>query len=196
MTLAEILWRNQGNALTPELIVGLLHGAEYADSISTASVPRALRGDWEPAPNLRESSRRLVMNQHQRVAEWVAGRTGCSAEAWAGYTCLGLEDENGELLAGIVLESYNGRNANVHIAAIGRQWLNRNMLFTFFHYCFKSLGLRRLTGLTPASNERALAFNKNVGFEVEFVMLDGAEDGDLVVQVMRPENCRFLQKEV
>ncbi len=37
MTLSDLLWRNQGNTLTPELIVGLLHGAEYVDTLSTAS---------------------------------------------------------------------------------------------------------------------------------------------------------------
>jgi RimJ/RimL family protein N-acetyltransferase len=196
MILADLLWRNQGNTLTPELIVGLLHGAEYVDRLSTASVPLPIPGDWEAAPNLRESPKRLVLDEHGRVAEWVAQQTGCSAAAWAGYVCLGLENEAGELLAGIVLESYNGNNANVHIAGVGRNWMNRNMLRTFFHYCFNHLKLRRLTGLTPAHNTVALAFNKHVGFEVEYTMPDGAADGDLVIQVLRPENCHYVPKEV
>ena len=196
--LAALLWRNEGSRLTPELIVGLLHGAAYFEpqALSTATVPEPVPGDWVAAPSLRESHKRLVLDQHQRVAEWVARQTGCSAEAWAGYVCLGLENEAGELLAGIVLESYNGRSANVHIAGVGRQWMNRNMLTTFFHYCFNHLQLKRLTGLTPASNAAALAFNRHLGFEVEYVMPDGAADGDLVIQVLRPENCRYIPKEV
>jgi RimJ/RimL family protein N-acetyltransferase len=146
------------------------------------------------APNLRESNKRLVLDEHVRVAEWVAQQTGCSAAGWAGYVCLGLENEDGELLAGIVLESYNGSNANVHIAGVGRQWMNRNMLTTFFHYCFNHLKLKRLTGLTPATNTHSLAFNRHVGFEVEYVMPDGAADGDLVIQVLRPGNCRYLPR--
>ena len=194
--LADLLWRNEGNRLTPELIVGLLHGADYLDQLATGTVPTPIQGDWVAAPRLRESHKRLVLDQHQRVAEWVASQTGCSDAAWAGYVCLGLENEAGELLAGIVLESYNGRSANVHIAGVGRQWMNRNMLVTFFHYCFNHLKLKRLTGLTPASNAPALAFNRHVGFEVEYVMPDGAPDGDLVIQVLRPENCRYIPKEV
>ena len=194
--LADLLWRNEGNRLTPELIVGLLHGADYLDQLATGTVPTPIQGDWVAAPHLRGSHKRLVLDQHQRVAEWVASQTGCSDAAWAGYVCLGLENEAGELLAGIVLESYNGRSANVHIAGVGRQWMNRNMLVTFFHYCFNHLKLKRLTGLTPASNAPALAFNRHVGFEVEYVMPDGAPDGDLVIQVLRPENCRYIPKEV
>ena len=197
MSLHQILWRNQGQVLTPELIVGVLHGAELAESEPlTASPPIPIPGDWVAAPNLRASNKRLVLDQHQRVADWVAQQTACSSHAWAGYACLGLENEAGELLAGIVLESYNGRNANVHIAGIGRGWMNRNMLVTFFHYCFNHLKLKRLTGLTPASNTHSLAFNRHVGFEVEYVMPDGAPDGDLVIQVLRPEHCRYIPKEV
>ena len=199
-SLADLLWRNEGNRLTPELIVGLLHGAAYLeqrlepDNLSTACVPQPIQGDWVAAPNLRASNKRLVLDQHQRVAAWVAAQTDCSAEAWAGYVCLGLEDEQGKLIAGVVLEGYNGRNANVHLAGIGRHWLNRNMLTTFFHYCFNHLGLTRLTGLVPASNADALAFDLHAGFKLEYTMTDGARDGDLHILVMRREDCRFLPR--
>ena len=192
MILADLLWRNQGNTLTPELIVGLLHGAEYVGTLSTASVPLPIAGDWEAAPNLRESPKRLVLDEHGRVAEWVAQQTGCSAAAWAGYVCLGLEDAQGMLIAGVVLEGYNGRNANVHLAGIGKHWLNRNMLTTFFHYAFNHLKLTRLTGLVPASNGAAMAFDLHAGFRPEAVLVDGAPDGDLYVLVMRREDCRYL----
>ena len=196
MNLADLLWRNAGNRLTPELIVGLLHGAEYLDqqALSTAEVPTPIQGDWVAAPNLRASHKRLVLDEHQRVAEWVANQTGCTAAAWAGYVCLGLEDAEGMLVAGVVLESYNGRNANAHIAGLGKHWMNRNMLTTFFHYVFNHLGLMRLTGLVPASNPAALAFDMHAGFRLEYTMPDGARDGDLHILVMRREDCRYLPR--
>ncbi len=187
--LATLLWRNQGQVLTPELIVGLQ--ACYDEAMVTGEPPIPVPGDWLPAPNLRPSSKTLVLDQHERVAQWVAERTGCSTHAWAGFGCLGLE-ENGELVAGVVMESYTGRNANVHVAGVGRNWLNKNMLLTCFIYCFNYLGLKRLTGLVPASNKEALAFDLHLGFKHEFTMIDGAKDGDLEVLVMRREDCRFL----
>jgi RimJ/RimL family protein N-acetyltransferase len=190
--LNQLLWRNQGQVLTPELIVGIQ--ANFDECLTTGQPPIAVPGDWVAAPNLRPSSKRLVMDQHERVARWVAERIDCRADGWARYVCLGLEQE-GMLVAGVVLESYNGRNANVHVAGIGRNWLNRNMLTTFFHYCFDHLGLQRLTGLVAVSNTAALAFDRHLGFQPEFLMRDGAEDGDLQVLCMRREDCRFLPRE-
>ncbi len=188
-TLNTLLWRNQGQTLTPELIVGIQ--ANFDECLATGEPPLPVHGHWEAAPNLRPSSKTLVLDQHERVAQWVAERTGCSTHAWAGFGCLGLE-EHGELVAGVVMESYTGRNANVHVAGVGRNWLNKNMLLTCFIYCFNYLGLKRLTGLVPASNKEALAFDLHLGFKHEFTMIDGAKDGDLEVLVMRREDCRFL----
>ena len=191
-TLNSLLWRNQGQVLTPELIVGIQ--ANFDECLVTGEPPVPVPGDWLPAPHLRSSSKTLVLDQHERVAQWVAERTGCSAHAWAGFGCLGLE-ENGELVAGVVMESYTGRNANVHVAGVGRSWMNRNMLVTFFHYAFNHLGLQRLTGLVPASNPTALAFDLHLGFKHEYTMPDGAKDGDLHILCMRREDCRFLPRE-
>jgi len=185
MNLADILWRNQGNVLTPELITGLL----YADRLVTCEVPIAIQGDWVA----KQAGSRLVLDQHERVAKWVAEQTDCSDHAWAGYVCLGMEDATGELVAGIVLESYNGVNANVHIAGIGKNWMSKNMLLTFFIYTFNHLKLIRLTGLVAASNKTALDFDYHVGFKHEATLKDAAVDGDMEVLVMRREDCRFLR---
>lgn len=188
--LATLLWRNQGQTLTPELIVGIQ--ANFDERLATGGPPVPVPGDWQPAPHLRPSSKTLVLDQHERVARWVAEQAGCSTHAWAGYVCLGLEDATGMLVAGIVLESFTGRSANMHVAGVGRNWVNRNMLTTCFLYVFKHLGLQRITGLVPASNTAALDFDLHLGFQHEYTMIDGAKDGDLHILGMRREDCRFL----
>lgn len=195
MTLHDLLARNQGNVLTPELITGLTQHALYLERLTT-EVPEAVTDSWVAPDSLRPSNTRLVLDQHQRIADFVANLSGCSAEAWAGYVTLGLETQAGELVAGIVLENYNGRNANVHVAGVGKHWLNRNLLVTFFSYCFDHLQLTRLTGLVAASNQAALTFDLHLGFRHEFTMRDGAKDGDLHILVMRRDDCRFLPQEV
>jgi RimJ/RimL family protein N-acetyltransferase len=132
-----------------------------------------------------------VLDEHARVAAWVAEQAGCSVHAWAGYACIGLEID-GRLTAGVVLESFTGRGANIHVAGMGKYWLNRDLLYSIFHYCFNVLHLKRLTGLVPASNHAALAFDQHIGFRVEATLPDGAADGDLVILCMRPEDCRYL----
>lgn len=193
MTLNELLWRNQGQVLTPELIVGIQ--VNFDESLVTGEPPIPIPGNWVAAENLRPSNKTLVLDQHERVATWVAARADCSVHAWAGYVCLGLEDESGKLIAGVVLESYNGRNANVHVAGIGRNWVNRNMLVTFFNYAFRHLKVERLTGLVPSTNHQALAFDKHLGFQWEATLKGAAKDGDLEILVMRREDCRYLPKE-
>lgn len=191
MSLAEILWRNQGQVLTPELIVGLQ--ACYDEVMVTGEPPLPVTGNWRPAPHLRPSRKTLVLDQHARVAQWVAEQAGCSAHAWAGYVCLGLEDETGMLVAGIVLESFTGRSANMHVAGVGKNWVNRNLIMTCFLYAFDHLGLKRITGLVPASNAAALAFDLHLGFKLEHTLIDGAKDGDLHILGMRREDCRYLK---
>ena len=192
--LSELLWRNAGNRLTPELIVGILHGTSAVERLATGEPPQPLDGPWVTAPHLRPSTQRLVVDDHARVAAWVAQQADCSVHAWAGYVCIGLEVD-GMLVAGVVLESFSGRGANIHVAGIGKYWLSRNLLYSIFHYCFNVLKLKRLTGLVAASNAAALRFDQHIGFQVEATLADGAKDGDLIVLRMRREDCRYLPPE-
>lgn len=192
-TLNNLLWRNQGQVLTPELIVGIQ--ANFDECLATGEPPLPVHGHWEAAPNLRPSRKTLVLDQHERVAQWVAEQAHCSEHAWAGYVCVGLEDADGMLVAGIVLESFTGRSANMHVAGVGRNWVNRNLIQTCFIYVFNKLGLKRINGLVPASNPTALAFDLHLGFKLEHTIIDGASDGDLHILGMRREDCRFLPLE-
>lgn len=72
--------------------------------------------------------------------------------------------------------------------------MNRNLINTCFLYVFNHLGLKRITGLVPASNAEALAFDLHLGFQLEHTLIDGAKDGDLHILGMRREDCRFLPK--
>jgi RimJ/RimL family protein N-acetyltransferase len=157
-----------------------------SDNLATAVVPLGI--PVEPTGY----DERVIANQHERVAAWVAAQVGCDAHAWAQYTTLGLE-KNGELVAGVVFESFTGTAANIHVAGIGRYWMNRAILFATFDYAFRQLKLKRLTGLVEAVNERALAFDLNLGFEIEARMVDAVPSGDVLILRMTPDNCRFLR---
>lgn len=189
-TVDDVLRRNLGQTLTPELITGILV-AVGPPELEAAIPPRPIPAS--PVSGYAPSSRTLVLDDHARVADWVAQRVGCSVHTWAGYVGIGLE-QNGDLIAGVVIEGYNGVNAYIHVAGVGRQWLNRAMLFTVFDYAFHQLGLRRLTGIVAADNVDALRFDQHLGFEVEAVMRDAVPSGDAYILVMRPETCRYLRR--
>lgn len=112
----------------------------------------------------------------------------------AGMKGLGLE-RDGELVAGVVYEGYNQHNVWMHVAAVpGRSWLNRNFLRYCFEYPFNELGCSRVSGYVEASNLDARRFDEHLGFKQEAVLKDAASDGgDVILYVMRREDCRFLE---
>lgn len=134
---------------------------------------------------------RLLTSEHARVAAWVAERAGCSHHAWAEYTTIGLE-RDGELVGGVVFESFTGTNANIHVAGSGPYWMTRTFLFAVFDYAFNQLGLKRLTGYVEAANARALDFDRKLGFIDEAVLRDAVPSGDVIILCMRREDCRFI----
>ena len=135
----------------------------------------------------------IIYDQTARVSAWVAAKMGRTV-AFAGHYAMGLE-RNGDMVAGIVMDNFNGRNAFPHIA-IERPGKDLILLLrAFCHYAFHLCGLKRLTAFVDASNDKVLAFDRHIGFVDEFVMPDGAPDGELIVLVMRRETCRWIEHE-
>lgn len=136
---------------------------------------------------------RLVFDDKVRVASWVA--QGDPLARYGNYYAMGAE-RNGELVAGIVIDHFNGSNAFAHVTITKPGKDTYALIRAFFDYAFNQLRLKRVTGLVPSENTRALAFDKKVGFEQEFVIKDGSAAGDMIVLVMRPDKCRWInQKE-
>jgi len=104
------------------------------------------------------------------------------------------EDSNdAELIAGVWFDGFNGANMNIHVAAVnGRQWMSRKLLSFVFHYAFTQCGVRRLTGFVAESNLAARRFDEHLGFKLETRLKDAVPDGDMLVYVMRREDCRWL----
>ena len=113
----------------------------------------------------------------------------------AGMKGLGLE-RDGELVAGVLYEGYNGVNVWMHVAAVsGRRWLNREYLRYCFYYPFVELGCKRVSGYVEDSNEAAKRFDEHLGFTREAVLRGAAADGgDVILYVMRKEDCRYLSE--
>jgi hypothetical protein len=137
----------------------------------------------------------LVTNQKDRVGTWVANRINREA-SWGDFQALGLE-ENGELIAGMIVEGYvKDARCMVHLAGEGRRWLNREFLHAGFSYMFDQMGCKVVLGLVDADNEAALRFDAHVGFTEVARIKDGAGDCDLVVFEMRREDCKWLSIEL
>lgn len=135
--------------------------------------------------------KRIVWNEPERVARFVAGRVG--EEEFNNFSAIGLE-KDGELVAGVVYENHNGPNVMMHVASDGsRQWMTPAYLSACFRYPFLQLQCTRVTGLVRADNVEAQKFDEALGFEREGKLREAASDGcDLYVYGMLKRDCRFL----
>lgn len=135
----------------------------------------------------------LIYGQESRLLPWAQERVGVGFRRDA-YT-IGLE-RDGELVAVVVFDNFSECDCNMHIASDGtRAWMSKRLLLAAFAYPFEQLGFRRVTGLVPASNTAALAFDEHIGFRREGLHPYAAPDGgDLVSLGLLKEHCRFIDR--
>lgn len=135
----------------------------------------------------------LIYGEMERLLPWAQERIGVTFRPDA-YT-IGLE-RDGEIVAVVVFDNFSECDANMHIASDGtRAWMNKELLISSFCYPFVQIGLKRLTGLVPAKNAQALAFDEHIGFVREGYHPDAHPDDDLISLGMLRKNCRFIPKE-
>lgn len=99
----------------------------------------------------------------------------------------------GKLLGGVTFQNFLGGSIALHVNSFDRHWLTRDFLWVIFHYPFVQLGCKKVMGFVPSSNQKALEFDKHIGFKEEYRISDACVDGDLVVLSMRREECRWLK---
>lgn len=102
----------------------------------------------------------------------------------------------GQLVAGVAYEGHNGRNVWMHVAAVpGGHWMTRDFLRAVFGYPFLVCGVDRVSGYVNASNAAARRLDEHLGFRVEATLAGAAPDGgDVLVYVMRRQDCRFIKR--
>lgn len=135
----------------------------------------------------------LIYGEEETLLPWAQERIGVSFRRDA-YT-IGLR-KNGKVVAVVVFDNFSECDCNMHIASDGtRAWMNKSLLVSAFAYPFLQLRFNRVTGLVPAHNEAALAFDEHLGFVREgYHPKAGPEGGDLISLGMLRENCRFIPK--
>lgn len=135
----------------------------------------------------------LVYDQKERVGEWLAKMVDHRA-SWGDFYAMGVVSGD-DIIAGVVVNNFNGANATCHIAIAQQTKMIIPLFEAVCDYAFRQCGLKRLTGMVPSNEPHILEFDKHLGFEEEFVMKDGAPGADMHVLVLWPDNCRWLRKE-
>lgn len=104
-------------------------------------------------------------------------------------TAIGWVEEN-ELVGGVWYEDYNGKSIACHIVL--KKPINRRFLAIIFDYPFIQLGVSKIIGPVKSDNQKAIDFDKKLGFKEEARILDAFPNADLIFFVMNKDECRFL----
>lgn len=123
------------------------------------------------------------------VGHWVAAQTD-GAYFSAMSQAIGLV-RDGELVAGVIYENWNGKSITCHIAFLGR--LSKAFLALAFRYAFITCGAHKIIAPVMSDNTDALRVVRKMGFLEEARIVDGAPRGDIVLFTMTAETCRFLR---
>jgi RimJ/RimL family protein N-acetyltransferase len=134
---------------------------------------------------------------NEALGKWIMGKIGLVAVK--PYRAVGLEDDTGRLVAGVVFNGYNG--ANVDISVYGPGHLQRRGLRAVFSFAFLQLKATRVTARTTVDNPlHRQDLLKRLGFKYECAAADyyGAAQpgrpraGHAMVYRMLRQECRWI----
>ena len=106
----------------------------------------------------------LVLDQPQRVADWVGEHCGCPAPTVD--SAIGYVDASGTLQAGVYFDGMLPNTVFAHIAS-ARTALPRSLLVAVCAFAFRQLGVARITFMVDAANDAVVRLACRLGARVE-----------------------------
>ena len=112
---------------------------------------------------------------------------------------IGVIDEDGRLIAGIVYGNWDPRAGVIEIAAaaISPRWLTRRTIELMYRYAFEAAGCQMVVQRTPADNERLLRQLAVGGYNFYLVPRLLGRNRDCVIATLTKEaweQSRFIRR--
>lgn len=104
---------------------------------------------------------------------------------------------DGSIVACCVFDTWTAVGANVHLAVDDALALRHGLLQEAAQHAFVLGKKKRLYGLVPSNNKKALKMNKHVGFEVIAEIPDALEDGVgmIVMMITKEQAAKWLPEQ-
>ncbi len=125
------------------------------------------------------------------IGPWVCAKTGGTWLKGRG-TAIGKLNQNGDLVAGVLYEDWNGANIVGHIAGLDG-WASKGFLGLIFDYPFNQIGAKRITAPVNSNNDKARLLLEKLGFIIDATLAQAIPDGDLLLYRMYKSECKFLE---
>ena len=116
----------------------------------------------------------------------------CMSEDTVGITAL---DDDGVPQAVCIMDNWSHNSCMMHIWIGNPFVLKHGYAEAVFGYTFSD-GREKVIGITPSDNQKALKFNRHIGFKEIARIKDGYKKGvDYIVTEMNKDECRFVNGE-
>lgn len=117
---------------------------------------------------------RLLFGHDAVIADWVQRNIPHMQTGFGPATAIGVTDEQGEPMAGVVFHDYQQPYGTIQLsaAAISPRWATRRLVGQILSYPFNELKVHKVWTATQHKNVRALKFNRGVGFTQEGTLKD------------------------
>lgn len=81
----------------------------------------------------------------------------------------------------------------MHVALSTPKCVTRRAISAVFEYPFCQLGVKKVLAAVNSENHAALTFDLRLGFQVEAVIKDAYERGDMYILSMTQDQCRWIR---
>ena len=128
------------------------------------------------------------------LGPWAWKQMGMSKWNSEGRSAIGELNAMGTPRWAVVYDHYEpGGSIQVHIAISNPKYVTRQAISAVFEYAFLQLGVKKVIGVVNSTNRAALTFDLRLGFEIEAVIEDAYDMGDMYILSMTPEQCRWIR---
>lgn len=106
-----------------------------------------------------------------------------------------VDEDNGKIDWVVGYTGFIGKTCQMHMVNFKGGWTPRKLLWAAFDYPFNQLGLKTVLGVVNSNNEKAMKYDKHLGF-TEALRFPGVHDngGDIVLFKMEKAQCRWLKE--
>lgn len=91
--------------------------------------------------------------------------------------------------------AFLGKTCQMHVVNLTGKSTPRKLIWAAFHYAFVVCGLSMVFGILNSNNERAVEYDKKLGFKEVNRFPEAHDDGgDIVVLQMKRDDCRWVKE--
>lgn len=135
-----------------------------------------------------------LISDVELLGPWAWKLMGAGVWFSEGKSALGALNDDGSPRWACVYDHYERDGSiQMHIAIDNPKYVTRQAISACFEYPFLQLGVRKVLGIVNSNNGSALTFDLRLGFELEAVVEDAYDRGDMYILSMTHEQCRWLR---